>query len=101
MSKNQHPDTSTSENFQAVKNYYSKDIHRPDLFHKFRNIDKGSNLAASRSYLVSPGTKSFTLDFGSKDAWCATNLEKDDFVALLESKVWTIPCVKSYAGAFG
>lgn len=70
-----------------VKNYYSKTTGRPDLFSKWFNIDLDSNVPAAKSYLNSPSTRNFVVDFGEKEAWCAPNLEKEDLVALLKTEV--------------
>ncbi|KAK2760773.1 hypothetical protein FQN54_002010 [Arachnomyces sp. PD_36] len=71
---------------KEIKDYYSKSTKRPDLFSKFQNIDLDRNLPAAKEYFSNPSTKNFVVDFGEEHAWCAPNLEEEDYEALLKAE---------------
>ncbi|KAL2001317.1 hypothetical protein VTN02DRAFT_1917 [Thermoascus thermophilus] len=65
--------------------YYSSFSTRPGLAQKFKNIDEEVHFRDYLQHLQDAMTQNFVLDFGNDDAWCAVNLEKEDFVALLDT----------------
>lgn len=54
---------------------------------KFHDIDDKVHFDEYRCQLWSSDTKNFVLDFGNEDAWCATNLRKDELTLLLSRPV--------------
>jgi hypothetical protein len=70
---------------QAAAEYY-KSIHvndkSPSFADRFKDIDDAANFEHYQKLLVNADTKNFVLDFGDDDAWCAVNLDQDEFGAL-------------------
>lgn len=54
---------------------------------KFKDIDDKANFADYMQRLRNPLTRSFVLDFGNEDAYCATDLNTGDFRGLLSEPV--------------
>lgn len=50
---------------------------------KFHDIDDKAYFANYMGRLQHQLTQNFVLDFGNEDAWCATNLKKDELTMLL------------------
>lgn len=79
--------------------YYGSFTDRPHLKDKFHDIDDETHFRKHRLLLQRYETQNFVLDFGNDDAWCALNLEEEDFIRLLRRYV----CYHAYAiqGAIG
>ncbi|RAL10428.1 uncharacterized protein BO97DRAFT_372562, partial [Aspergillus homomorphus CBS 101889] len=73
----------TVDSTHTPQDYYSSFTQRPELGHKFRDIDDSANLKQYRAVLQDPQTRNFVLDFGNEDAWCAVNLDQEDIALLL------------------
>jgi hypothetical protein len=75
---------------QAAAEYY-KSIHvndkSPSFADRFKDIDDAANFEHYQKLLMNADTKNFVLDFGDDDAWCAVNLDQDEFGALSEETV--------------
>ncbi|PYI08568.1 ADP-ribosylation factor [Aspergillus sclerotiicarbonarius CBS 121057] len=69
--------------FQTPEEYYSSFKTRPHLQDAFRDIDEANNLKTYLALLKDSQTRNFVLDFGNDDAWCAVNLNQEDFALLL------------------
>lgn len=54
---------------------------------KFHDIDDKTHFTHYMDRLQNPLTENFVLDFGNEDAWCATNLKKDELKLLLSRPV--------------
>lgn len=54
---------------------------------KFHDIDQKTHYTEYEKRLKHPLTENFVLDFGNEDAWCATNLRKDELTLLLSRSV--------------
>jgi hypothetical protein len=54
---------------------------------KFHDIDDPTHFKPYMKRLSDPLTKNFVLDFGNEDAFCATDLGKDEFKLLLSKPV--------------
>ncbi|OJJ49786.1 hypothetical protein ASPZODRAFT_58856 [Penicilliopsis zonata CBS 506.65] len=68
---------------QTAHSYYASFPDHLDLANKFLNIDEEVGFNHCLQQLQQAKTRNFVLDFGNDDAWCAVNLEHDDFAALL------------------
>lgn len=80
--------TSTSQTTAAE---YYKNIHvndkSPSFADRFKDIDDAANFQHYQKLLLTADTKNFVLDFGDDDAWCAVNLDQDEFGALANETV--------------
>lgn len=54
---------------------------------KFKSIDDKTNFGDYMQRLKNPLTRSFVLDFGNEDAYCATDLDTGSFRGLLSRPV--------------
>ncbi|KAL2847988.1 hypothetical protein BJX68DRAFT_106916 [Aspergillus pseudodeflectus] len=63
--------------------YYSSFPGNLSISKKFRNIDEELHFRDNLASLRDAQTRSFVLDFGNEDAWCAVDLEQEDLTALL------------------
>lgn len=82
------PRTSASSCSQTAAEYYSSFSNRPGLAQKFNNIDEEVHFRDYQKHLQDAATQNFVLDFGNDDAWCAVNLDEEDFAALLNTPVF-------------
>jgi len=82
------PRTSASSCSQTAAEYYSSFSNRPGLAQKFNNIDEDVHFRDYQKHLQDAATQNFVLDFGNDDAWCAVNLDEEDFAALLDTPVF-------------
>lgn len=82
------PGIPASSGSQTPAEYYSSFSTRPGLAQKFNNIDEEVHFRDYLQHLQDAVTQNFVLDFGNDDAWCAVNLEKEDFTALLDTPVF-------------
>lgn len=58
---------------------------------KFHDIDEQTHYIEYEKRLKHPLTENFVLDFGNEDAWCATNLRRDELSLLLSRPVcWVV-----------
>ena len=80
-------DLTSPQAFQNPSEYYSSFEKRPDLRENFHDIDEKASFQEYLHLLQDSRTHNFVLDFGNKDAWCATNLEKEDIESLLRTPV--------------
>lgn len=67
--------------------YYASLSDRPGLSQKFNDIDLEVHFQDYQRLLEEAETQNFVLDFGNDDAWCAVNLDTQDFATLLEKPV--------------
>ncbi|KAJ5677028.1 uncharacterized protein N7477_002661 [Penicillium maclennaniae] len=58
---------------------------------KFHDIDDKIHFKPYMKRLSDPLTKNFVLDFGNEDAFCATDLDRDEFQLLLRKPVRGTP----------
>jgi hypothetical protein len=73
---------------RTAKEYYaSLQGAHGTLESKFKNIDDKANFVDYMQRLKNPLTRSFVLDFGNEDAFCATDLNSGDFRGLLTGQV--------------
>lgn len=54
---------------------------------KFHDIDNNIHFHEYLRRLELPATRNFVLDFGNEDAWCATDLRRDELTLLLSRPV--------------
>lgn len=80
-------DSSAGRIHQSPVEYYGSFTDRPHLKEKFHDIDDEAHFRTYRLLLQRYDTQNFVLDFGNDDAWCALNLEEDDFTRLLRRYV--------------
>lgn len=66
---------------------------------KFHDIDDKIHFNEYMGRLQHPHTENFVLDFGNEDAWCATNLKKDELTLLLSRPVCWCVSTTEYMGA--
>jgi len=59
---------------------------------KFNDIDDKSHFKPYMQRLSDPLTTNFVLDFGNEDAFCATDLDEDEFKLLLSKPVRRTVC---------
>lgn len=85
MASTEMPRTSASSCSQTAAEYYSSFSNRPGLAQKFNNIDEEVHFRDYQKHLQDAATQNFVLDFGNDDAWCAVNLDEEDFAALLNT----------------
>jgi hypothetical protein len=71
----------------AAEYYTGLSSTRTGLDRKFKDIDDAANYAEYQTRLLDARTRNFVLDFGNEDAWCAVDLQADDFVTLMETQV--------------
>lgn len=81
------PEFTSSWAFQKPSEYYSSFGKSPDIREKFHDIDDEAYFKEYLCLLQDARTQNFVLDFGDEDAWCATNLEKEDIESLLRTPV--------------
>jgi hypothetical protein len=67
--------------------YYASFPGNLSISKKFRNIDEELHFRDNLASLRDAQTRSFVLDFGNEDAWCAVDLEQEDLTALLTHSV--------------
>ena len=72
---------------EAFSTYYASLSGRPELGQCFRNVDQTAELDICREQLRKAATRNFLLDFGDEEAWCAIDLERDDYIAILSAGV--------------
>lgn len=77
-------DSSSTRIPQNPVEYYRSFTESPNLQDKFNDIDDEAHFQTYLRLLQKYDTKNFVLDFGNDDAWCAINLEEDDFTPLLK-----------------
>lgn len=79
----------TTTALQTAAEYYTGlSSKRTGLDQKFRNIDDADNYAEYQTRLLDARARNFVLDFGNEDAWCAVDLQKDDWAAVMQTPVW-------------
>lgn len=67
--------------------YYSGLDDEGSLTDKFKNIDDKIQFFGAMRRLEDPLTQNFVLDFGNDEAWCASDLNTDEFKLLLSKPV--------------
>ena len=98
MASTSTPHPIDSRTVRSASEYYSSlNGHQDgDLGSKFGNIDDAQNFTHYMGLLRDAETTNFVLDFGDKDAWCATNLEEKDVAKLLARPVRVIVITNVY-----
>lgn len=71
----------------TARDYYSRLDNDGSLVEKFKDIDEKTQFYGAMRRLEDPLTKNFVLDFGNDDAWCASDLNTDEFNLLLSKPV--------------
>lgn len=76
-------------NSQRPREFYASFQTARDgpLHRKFNDIDDADQFRDYERRLRDQSTENFVLDFGDEDAWCATDLEAEDFKLLLSKPV--------------
>lgn len=77
----------SNETSSPFPSYYSGLAEREYLTSKLRNLDDSAHFAECRQRLMNEASRNFVVDFGDEDAWCAFNLESNDFSTLLNAPV--------------
>ncbi|KAH8697412.1 hypothetical protein BGW36DRAFT_167682 [Talaromyces proteolyticus] len=69
---------------QTAAGYYkSISVNDSNLAERFSDIDDAASFQEKQKLLVNPATRNFVLDFGNEDAWCAGDLDENEFTALI------------------
>jgi hypothetical protein len=71
----------------APLDYYSSLDGGGPLVDKFKDIDDKIQFITAMRRLEDPLTGNFVLDFGNEDAWCASDLNTEEFKLLLGKPV--------------
>lgn len=67
--------------------YYASIDSEGSLVEKFKDIDDKTQFSYAMRRLQDPLTRNFVLDFGDEDAWCASDLNRNEIELLLSKPV--------------